>query len=120
MSLRLGAGWRVDDGLALRVGGFREGGALTDEEISVALVDPTKVQVGGGASAYTEDERFRLDLAAATLFFPRLEIRDSTVAQIDAGVIEGVEPTVVGNGNLSASGWVVGVQGSWKLGKQRP
>jgi long-subunit fatty acid transport protein len=120
VSLRLGAEWRVSDGLALRTGGFREGGALTDDEISVALVDPVKWQVGGGASAWTKGERFRLDLAAATLFFPTLELRDSTVKQIDAGVFDDVEPTVVGNGNLSSSGWVVGVQGSWRLGKARP
>ncbi len=120
VSLRLGAEWRATEGLALRTGGFREGGALTDEEISVALVDPVKWQVGVGASAFTSEERFRLDLAAATLFFPTLELRDSTVKQIDAGVFEDVEPAIVGNGNLSASGWVVGVQGSWKLGKLTP
>jgi len=116
VSLRLGAEWQVDELLALRVGGFRESGALADDEVSVALVDTTKWQVGGGASAWTAKRNFRLDLAAATLFFPALELRDSTVDQIDAGVLDGVEPAVVGNGNLTSSGWVVGIGGSWSFG----
>jgi long-chain fatty acid transport protein len=112
VSLRLGAEWRADDLLRLRVGGFRESGALRDDEISVALVDPWKVQIGGGASAFTRSQRFRLDLAAAALFFPTLTITDSTVRQIDAGVLDDVEPAVVGNGVLSSSGWITGVQAS--------
>ena len=119
LSLRLGAEWRVDDLLALRVGGFRESGALADDEVSVALVDTTKWQLGGGASAWTKGENFRLDLAAAALFFPELRIRDSTVGQIDAGVLDDIEPAIVGNGDLSSNGWVVGVQGSFAFGPKR-
>ncbi len=120
VSLRLGAEWQAAELLALRAGGFREGGALTEEEISVALVDPAKWQLGGGASAWTEGKRFRLDMAAAALFFPALELRNSTVKQIDAGVLDDVEPAIVGNGNLSSSGWVVGLQGAVRLGKLAP
>lgn len=117
VSLRLGAEWQVDEALALRCGGFRESGALDETEVSVALVDTTKWQFGGGASAWVgEQQRFRLDLAAAALFFPDLELRNSTVKQIDAGVLDGVEPAIVGNGDLSASGWIVGVQGSVAFG----
>lgn len=117
VSLRLGAEWQADERLALRVGGFRESGALDDTEVSVALVDTTKWQLGCGASAWTgEQKRFRLDLAAAALFFPDLAIRNSTVKQIDAGVIDTTEPSIVGNGDLSASGWIVGVQGSVAFG----
>jgi long-subunit fatty acid transport protein len=120
LSLRLGAEWQAGELLALRVGGFREGGALTNDEISVALVDPTKWQAGGGASAWTASKRFRMDFAAAALFFPDLQLRNSTVKQIDAGVSENIATTVVGNGNLSSSGWIAGVQGSVELGKRRP
>ena len=117
VSLRLGAEWQADERLALRMGGFRETGALADDEVSVALVDTTKWQLGGGASAWTRDKNFRLDLAAAVLLFPDLRVRDSTVDQIDAGVLDDVEPAIVGNGDLSSSGWVLGVQGSWSFGR---
>lgn len=115
VSLRLGAEARIHELLELRAGGFYENGALAPDEISVALVDTSKVQLGAGASTFLLEERLRVDLAAAVQLFRRLEIRNSTVSQIDAGVIDGVVPAVVGNGDLRSSGWILGVQGQWSL-----
>lgn len=117
-SFRLGAEWRVDDELELRAGGFYETGALTAQKISVSLVDPWKVQVGGGFSIWPVDGRVRIDGAVAGLYFPRQTITDSDVEQIFVDVLElGTDPPVVGNGELSASGWLIGLQGSWIFGK---
>lgn len=115
VSWRLGVEGRVHDLLELRAGGFYENGALADDEISVALVDTSKVQLGAGASTFLLKEQLRLDLAAAVLMFNNLQIRNSTVTQIDAGVIDGIVPEVVGNGDLRSSGWIIGVQGQWSL-----
>ena len=113
VSWRLGAEARVHDLLEVRAGGFYENAALDPTELSVALVDTPKVQLGGGGSVFLLDERLRFDLAAAVLLFTNLEIRDSTVTQIDAGVLDTTVPQVVGNGDLRSNGWIVGIQGQW-------
>lgn len=113
VSLRLGAEARVHEALEVRAGGFWENAALTPEEVSVALVDTPKVQLGTGASVFLLGERLRFDAAFAWLFFQSLQIRNSTVTQIDAGVIDTTVPMVVGNGDLSSHGWIVGLQGQW-------
>ena len=117
VSLRLGAEARVHQALEVRAGGFWETGSLADEDISVSLMDPNKVQLGTGASVYLLDERLRIDGAAAILLFPDLEVRNSTVTQVDSGVRspldEDAAPIVVGNGNLSSRGWVLGIQAQW-------
>ncbi len=117
-SLRLGVEWQPADELALRAGGFYEDGSLSPENLSVALVDPQKWQIGAGASVLLAD-RVTIDAAVAYLGFPDLQIRDSTVDQIDAGVIDGLETTIVGNGDLRSNGWIVGVQAQLAFGNRR-
>lgn len=112
VSLRLGVESRVHELLELRAGGFWENAALTQDEVSVALVDTPKVQVGGGLSLHLLEDRLKLDGAFAWLFLQDYEIRDSTVTQIDAG-LQDIDTLVVGNGDLSSHGWVVGVGASW-------
>ncbi len=119
ISLRLGAEARVHELLAVRAGGFWENAALSEEEVSVALVDTSKVQLGAGASGFFDDEHFRLDASFAWLFFDALQIRNSTVKQIDAGVLDTTVPRVVGNGDLKSHGWIVGVAGSVAFGKHQ-
>ena len=116
-SWRLGAEARLNEWLEVRAGGFYENGGVPTEQLSVSLVDPWKVQLGGGGSVHLLDEQLRLDVAAAGLIFPSLQIRDSMVSQVDSGVRsptnEDAQPIVVGNGDLRASGWVLGLQASW-------
>ncbi|MFT5460019.1 MAG: long-chain fatty acid transport protein, partial [Myxococcota bacterium] len=118
-SYRLGAEWRVNDPLELRVGGFYEPGSVPDRELTVALMDPDKWQIGGGASVYLLDERLRFDAALAFLLFPDLEIRNSTITQIDAGVLPDIQPATVGNGRIRANGWVFGLQAQASFGKKK-
>ncbi len=118
-SWRLGVEGRVHELLELRAGGFYENAALTPQEVSVALVDTPKWQIGAGASTFLLDGLLRFDVAGALLFFQDLEIRDSTVAQIDAGVLDTTVPLIVGNGDLSSSGWIVGLQGHVALKTKR-
>ncbi|MEQ1507301.1 MAG: outer membrane protein transport protein [Myxococcota bacterium] len=119
VSIRLGGELDLDPRVAVRAGGFWENAALTPQEVSVALVDTPKVQVGGGATVWAIPRRLRFDAAFAWLFFQSLAIRDSTVTQIDAGVVEGTIPLVVGNGDLSSHGWIVGLSGSVAFPKRQ-
>ncbi|MEZ4322701.1 MAG: outer membrane protein transport protein [Myxococcota bacterium] len=113
-SIRLGAEWRVNDEIELRAGGFYENGAVKPAGMSVALVDPWKVQMGGGFSVWPVDGRVRIDGALAGIYFPSFQIRDSTVQQVYVDVLgNGADPAVVGNGDLKASGWLLGLQASW-------
>ena len=52
--------------------------------------------------------------------FKGLEIRNSTVTQIDAGVFPTTTPLVVGNGDLKSHGWIVGIAGSMSFPKKQP
>ncbi|MEN0061920.1 MAG: outer membrane protein transport protein [Myxococcota bacterium] len=119
LSLRLGAEWKAAKVLSLRAGGFYEDRSLTPQNVSVALFDTRKFQIGGGASVFLLDEALRFDVAAAYLGFQNLQIRDSTVTQIDAGVIPNVETQVVGNGDLRGNGWILGLQAQLGFGKRR-
>lgn len=110
VSLRLGAELDLHERVAVRAGGFWENAALSPEEVSVALVDTPKVQLGCGTSVWAIENRLRFDAAFAWLFFQSLQIRESTVTQIDAGVFPST-PLVVGNGDLSSHGWIVGLAG---------
>lgn len=111
-SYRLGAEWDASERVAVRAGGFYETGALDLEGISVALYDPWKIQVGGGASVWAIPSRLKFDAAFAWLFFPSLAVRDSDVAQVDAGVVDGVSPLVVGNGDYRSHGYILGLAAS--------
>jgi long-chain fatty acid transport protein len=119
VSVRLGGEWRVHERVAVRAGGFWENAAVAPDELSVALVDTPKVQVGGGGSVFGWDDRVRFDAAFAWLAFRSASIRDSTVRQIDAGVLDSSDPQVVGNGDLSSHGWVLGAAASVGFGKRR-
>jgi long-chain fatty acid transport protein len=118
-SYRLGVEWRAIDPLEVRVGGFYEPGSVPARKLTVALMDPDKWQLGLGASVFALDERLRFDAGFAWLFFPDLKIRDSTATQIDAGVLPDVQPAVVGNGDISASGWILGLQAQVGFGKKK-
>ncbi|MCB9674123.1 MAG: outer membrane protein transport protein [Alphaproteobacteria bacterium] len=114
VSVRLGGEWRVNDEIELRAGGFWENGSVKPQGMSVALVDPWKVQLGTGFSLWPLDGRLRLDGALAGIFFPGFEIRDSEVRQVYVDVLNrGGEGAIVGNGDLKAQGWLVGLQASW-------
>lgn len=117
-SIRLGAEWRANQLLELRMGGFYENGALSDERLTVALMDPWKVQVGGGASIHPANGRLRFDASVATLFFPAKEIRTSEIQQVFVPVLPGVGAAqTIGNGNYRSSGWIAAFQASVLFGK---
>jgi len=115
VSWRLGAEWQAHRNVALRAGGFYEDGAVAPQDLSVALVDTAKFQIGAGASVLLAD-RVTIDVAAAYLAFASAEIRDSTVTQI--GAFDSVEPLVVGNGDIRSSGWILGLQTQLALGSR--
>jgi long-subunit fatty acid transport protein len=121
-SFRLGTEWRVNDEIELRAGGFYENGSVSRTGMSVALIDPWKVQLGTGFSLWPGgalDGRLRIDGSVAGIFFPRREIRDSTVDQVFVDVLgNGQDPAIVGNGDYTSQGWLVGLQASW-LFKQK-
>lgn len=119
VSLRIGAEYRVLPELEVRVGGFREGSAVPPEYMDVALVDTAKTQVGAGASVFLLDQRLRFDGAFAMLFFDDAQVRNSKRVQTDAGLFEHTVPTVVGNGDYSSRGWIVGLQAQWAFRKVR-
>ena len=73
------------------------------------------MQPAGEVDEHLLDDRLKIDGAFAWLFFKSLEIRDSTVTQIDAGVLDTTVPLVVGNGDLSSYGWVLGFAASWSF-----
>ncbi|MBT3218356.1 MAG: hypothetical protein HN348_04640 [Proteobacteria bacterium] len=120
-SFRLGAEYDVIKQLSVRMGGFYETGALKTEDLSVALVDPSKYQIGAGATVRLLQERLIFDIGAAYLAFTKQEIRNSNVSQINAGVFND-DVAVVGNGDIKANGWLLGAQVSWamrNLGKKK-
>lgn len=121
-SYRFGVEYRPISELEVRMGGFYETGAFPQETLNLSLIDTNKVQIGGGASGYLFDERLRIDASFAWIFMDKLEIRDSVVTQVSAGLdaYASAEPKVIGNGNISASGWLVGTQLSWAFrGKKK-
>ncbi len=112
VSFRLGAAYEVHPQLALRAGGFYETASLGPQEVNVAVMDTPKIQVGGGLSFWPVPAA-RIDLSAAYLFFQDAQVRDSSLRQIN---VYGGDEKVVGNGDYSASGWMVGGQVSWAFG----
>lgn len=120
ISLRLGGELDATDGFAVRAGGFWESGAFPSSTLSVALVDSDKVQIGGGATGWLADRRFRLDGGFAWIFLPTVTVDDSTVTQVDAGVLPGTVPLVVGNGVYESHGWIAGAAVSWAFRARSP
>lgn len=114
ISYRLGGEFDAADTLSLRMGGFYETAALRPEQVSVALVDTNKFQLGTGASLRLLEQRLTFDTAFAYLFYENLEITESEVTQIN---VYGGDEGSVGNGTMEAFGWVVGVQASYAFRK---
>ncbi len=119
ISLRLGGEWQATTGFAVRAGGFWESGAFPTSLLSVSLVDSNKNQLGGGASGWMLARRLRLDGGFAWILFPTVNVSDSTVTQVDAGVVTGMEPLVVGNGIYESHGWIAGASASWTFRKKK-
>jgi long-chain fatty acid transport protein len=125
-SVRLGGEFDVTDQVAIRLGGFYEASAVEPKMVSIALMDTPKFQLGTGASLNLLDDRLTVDGAFAWLFFQNLNVRDSEVTQINAGVADPELPLpglsndsqVVGNGDLASYGWIVGTQLSWAFHKR--
>jgi len=114
VSVRLGGEWRVHDKAELRAGAMWERGALSPNSLSLALVDPWKVQGSLGGSAWLIDGRLRVDGMATALFMPRLDITDSTVTQVVIPVTSSEpEPAVVGNGTVRSTGFTAGARLAW-------
>lgn len=128
-SYRLGGEYTFNEFFEARAGGFYEPAAVPEELVTVSLVDASKWQIGTGASFTIPDTALRFDLAFAYLFFQDLEIRDSKVAQVNAGVFECPQDTqtgvlcrsssIIGNGDTDTYGWIVGVQGQYSFGQAR-
>jgi long-chain fatty acid transport protein len=119
-AFRLGAEYRVAPELDVRIGGFWEDASLPAQDMSVALYDASKWQLGGGGSVYLLDQRLRFDAAFAWIQFASLATRDSTVTQINA--LDG-PVLVVGNGDYRSHGWIAGASASWyfrQVKKPRP
>ena len=118
-SYRLGAEYAFADELDWRIGGAYETGALLPKYMDVSLVDPAKWQVATGPSVHLLERKLRLDGAFAMIFFPEVNVVNSTRTQTDAGVLEDVTPLVVGNGKYASNGWVLGLQASYIFRRDR-
>jgi len=112
-SYRLGAEYAFLPELDWRLGGSYETGALLPKFMDVSLVDPAKWQFGTGPSVHLLERKLRLDGAFAMIFFPEVNVTNSTRIQTDAGVLDGITPLVVGNGTYNSNGWIVGLQASY-------
>ncbi|MBW2257146.1 MAG: outer membrane protein transport protein [Deltaproteobacteria bacterium] len=111
-SIRLGGEYQVTDIFAVRAGGFYETSSLETNKVSVALFDTPKIQLGTGTSLLLFDH-LGLDVSFAYLLFQSREVRNSEVTQIN--VLEG-EESVVGNGDYTSNGWMVGAGLTWAFG----
>lgn len=117
-SLRLGGEWRANDAIELRGGVMWERGSLPPERISVALVDPWKLQFSSGASLWLVEGRLRFDGMASYLHMPTLNITNSEVTQVGVPVLtDSVNVGTVGNGTLRSHGWTTGLRAVWILTK---
>ena len=114
-SFRLGGEYAVSEALSIRAGGLWETASLPPEETSVALVDPAKWQMSTGASVTLADH-LRLDGSFSFISYQPLDIRNSTVKQIN---VYGGDESVVGNGDIRSHGWALGGQASWAFGESK-
>jgi long-subunit fatty acid transport protein len=115
LSFRFGAEYQLNDLLAVRAGGFYETASLSDQRISVAIVDSTKKMGAGGFSLFLPGDRFVVDAYGSLVFFADLSIRDSTVTQIN--VYDVSNQGTVGNGDITSRGFAFGAAGRVLFGK---
>lgn len=114
-SVRLGGEYQVNDILELRAGGFYESGSLKPNGVSVALVDTNKFMAGIGTSIHLIDDHLVLDAYGSAVKYQNLNIRDSTVTQIN---VYGGDEAVVGNGDIRSLGLATGLAARWQFGKE--
>jgi long-chain fatty acid transport protein len=125
-SIRLGGEYEVNDLLDVRAGGFYETAAVAPELVSIASMDTAKVQMGGGFSLNLLDNRLVFDTGFAYILFNELKMRNSQVAQVNAGVADPELPlpglsndsAIIGNGDFNSYGWILGTQLSWAFRKR--
>ena len=130
-SYRFGAEYRFNDAFEGRAGTFYEPSAVPEELVTVSLVDAPKWQVGGGGSVWIPNTSIRFDMAFAWIFLQDLQIRNSEVRQVTAGVFDcgdddnitgaacSKNAAIIGNGDVSSSGWIVGLQAQYAFGPKK-
>lgn len=106
-SLRLGAEYDLGEVASFRLGGMYDRSAFHPTNVSVALMDTDKLQVGAGATVKLLGDRLWLDGLFSWVFYAPLEMRDSAVPQINAWDEDQV--MIVGDGDYSSSGLMVGL-----------
>lgn len=118
MSFRLGGAFQATPAVGLRAGGMYETSSLTLQEVSLAAVDAPKVQLGTGASVALSDGRFVLDASAAIVTYADRHITDSNVDQIN--VWDDGNTSIVGNGDIAATGYALGGAVRYRFGRATP
>lgn len=117
-SARLGGEWRLHEQAELRAGIAWDNGSLSPETLSVALVDPWKVQLATGGTVWLLDGRLRLDGMATHVHMPTLHIENSGVTQTGVPVLTpSIDVAVVGNGTMRSHGWTAGIRAAWAFRK---
>ena len=111
-SVRLGGEWEPKPWLELRTGGFFERSSLDDDSVSVALIDTPKIMLGAGTSVHVWEDRLVIDSSVSTVFYQDLQIRDSTVSQIN---VYGGGEAIVGNGDITSQGLAIGLALRWQF-----
>lgn len=118
VAVKLGGEWRVDPSLEVRAGAMWERGAQRPETMSVALVDPAKVQGSFGGTVWAVKGRVRFDVFASGIYMPTRTQDASQVEMIVVPVLAGdPQPSVVGNGTVRSLGYASGISASWVLTK---
>lgn len=111
-SVRLGAEYAFEH-VDVRAGGMYETASLTPQQVSVAVVDTPKFQLGTGTSVHLLNNRLIVDAYASTVKFQHLTITDSQVSQIN--VFDPTKFQTVGNGNLRSLGVAFGLGLRWQF-----
>ena len=120
VSVRLGGEYRLGDTVELRAGGMWDSGALDTTGLTLALVDPWKLQLGAGASVHLLEQRLRLDAMGNYVHFPTLDIQNSSATMVTVPVVEGqqLQAGTVGNGTLASNGWTAGLRVAYVMKKR--
>ncbi len=106
-SLRLGAEYDLGQVASFRLGGMYDRSAFHPTNVSVALMDTDKLQVGAGATVKLLGDRLWLDGVFSWVYYTPLEMRESAVPQINAWNEDDV--MIVGDGDYSSTGLMVGL-----------